>query len=40
MGFKLPILKENSVVTLIPDSIVGRFLRNGVDLVGRWFHGG
>jgi hypothetical protein len=37
MGFKLPVFKGNNVATLIPDSNVGRLLRNGVDLVGRWF---
>ena len=39
MGFKLPIFKRNNVATLIPGSNVGRVLRSGVDLVGRWFHG-
>ena len=40
MDSKSPIFKRNNVATLIPDSNVGRFLRSGVDLVGRWFHGG
>ena len=39
MDFKLPVFKRNNVATLIPDSNVGRLLRSGVDLVGRWFHG-
>jgi hypothetical protein len=36
----LPVFKRDIIATLRPDRNVGKLLRSGVALVGRWLHGG